>query len=184
MFNRSNLLIVVVAILGALLGLYVGTSFNHPHFASLSPDMGVLGPGDHLTDLELPDIHGTAHRLGDWHGKLVLINFWATWCEPCREEMPLLDLAVAQYSERGLAVVGVAVDDPDSVRDLLNDEPVSYPILIGNQDTLKQIGDGDGGLPYSLLIGPNGKMVSRHEGSFPSAALLAAWLRPHLLPPS
>jgi len=180
MFNRSNLLIILIAIIGALLGLGVGTYFNQPRVAGMPAGTEVLAPGGQLADLQLPGTNGTAHRLGDWHGKLVLVNFWATWCGPCREEMPLLDAAAKKYAHAGFAVVGVAIDDPDAVADFLKTERVGYPILIGGDDALTTAGDTAGVLPYSLLIGPDGKMITLRAGSFPSAGSLDRWIAPHL----
>ncbi|MBS0487225.1 MAG: TlpA family protein disulfide reductase [Proteobacteria bacterium] len=183
MFSRSNLLIIAIAIAGALLGLWAGSYFNRPHVAGMPAGAGVLAPGDALADLQLPGTDGTTHRLGDWHGKLVLVNFWATWCGPCREEMPLLDAASKHYANHGFDVVGVAIDDPDAITDFLKSMPVGYPVLIGGDDTLKAAGDDAGVLPYSLLIGPDGKMITLRAGSFTSADSLAAWIEPHLRNP-
>ena len=180
MFSRANLLVVLIAIGGALLGLWAGSYFNQPRVAGLPAGTGMLAPGGQLADLNLPGTDGTAHRLGDWHGKLVLVNFWATWCGPCREEMPLLDAAAKKYADAGFAVIGVAIDDPAAVGDFLKTERVGYPILIGDDDTLKTAGDSAGVLPYSLLIGPDGKMITLRAGSFSSAGSLDRWVAPHL----
>ena len=175
MFNRANLLIVAIAIFGAALGLYVGTSFNTPHVAAPA-----LRPGERLTDLQLPDAAGQNRRLSDWNGKLVLVNFWATWCGPCREEMPLLDRTHRELGSKGLEIVGIAVDDADEVAAFLKESPVNYPILVGgNNDTLYKFGDASGVLPYSVLIGREGKLLAQRAGSF-SESGLTRWLQPHL----
>ena len=177
MFSRSNLLIVAVAVLGALLGLYAGSYLGQP---KLLPPGASLGPGDQLADLPLHDVDGKPHRLREWDGKLLLVNFWATWCGPCREEMPLLDRTRARLADRGIEVVGVAIDDSDAVADFLKDNPVRYPILLGaDNDTLLNFGDGSGVLPYSVLFGRDGKVLSQRAGSFSDAGL-NRWLSPHL----
>lgn len=177
---KSNLLIILIAIAGAVLGLYVGSYFNRPQVVGLPAGTDLLGRGQHLADLQLSGTDGQPHRLGDWQGKLVLINFWATWCEPCREEMPLLDAASKKYAGAGFTVIGVAVDDPATVTSMLKARPVSYPILLGGDDTLRTVGDGSGVLPYSLLVGPDGKMIALRAGSFKSASGLERWIEPHL----
>ncbi|MBS0556139.1 MAG: TlpA family protein disulfide reductase [Proteobacteria bacterium] len=177
---KSNLFIILIAIVGALLGLFAGSYFTHPRVVGLPVGAGVLAPGGQLADLQFPGTDGNAHRLGDWHGKLVLVNFWATWCGPCREEMPLLDAAAKKYANEGFRVVGVAIDDPDAVAGMLKSNPVGYPILLGADDTLDTVGDNRGVLPYSLLIGPDGKMITLRAGSFTSADGLARWIEPHL----
>jgi len=177
MFNRSNLLIVAIAVCGALLGLYAGTYIGQP---KLLPPGASLKPGERLTDLQLDDIGGQPHRLSEWNNKLVLVNFWATWCGPCRDEMPLLNRARRELAGKDLEVVGISVDDDaDAVGAFLKDSPVNYPILVGgNTDTLYQFGDGSGVLPYSVLFGRNGKILSQRAGSF-SASGLNRWLQPH-----
>ena len=88
-----------------------------------------------------------------------------------------------EYADAGFAVIGVAIDEPDAVADFLKTERVEYPILIGDDDTLKTAGDSAGVLPYSLLIGPDGKMITLRAGSFQSAGGLDRWIAPHLRNP-
>lgn len=181
MFNRTNLLIVLIAIVGAGLGLLVGSRFGRPP-EMVPPGVTVLHAGDTRTDLQLPGIDGSAHKLSDWDGKLVLLNFWATWCGPCREEMPLLDTAAAKHAGNGLAVVGIAIDDMQPVGEYLKQNPVRYPILIGGNDEVNPstlFGDTRGVLPYSVLIGPDGTILAQRSGSF-TASSLAEWLKPYL----
>ena len=176
-FERSHLLIVAVAVVGALLGLYAGTYVGQPR---LTPPGTGLKPGERLADLQFADVAGQRHPLGEWNGKLVLVNFWATWCGPCRDEMPLLNRTRRELAGKDLEVVGIAIDDTDAVGAFLKDSPVSYPILVGgNNDTLYQFGDGSGVLPYSVLFGRDGKLLSQRAGSFTESGL-NHWLQPHL----
>jgi len=182
MLNRTNLLIVVVAVFGALLGLFAGSYLGQPPEVSIPPGVTVLKPGDQRTDLQLPDIEGRAHQLSDWNGKLVLVNFWATWCCPCREEMPLLDRTRGRLAARGLEVVGIAIDSAPAVGEFLKDSPVRYPILIGGEDEPNPsllFGDTRSILPYSVLIGRDGTILAQRAGSFSDSGLVR-WLDPHL----
>ena len=182
MFNRTNLLIVFIAFVGAGLGLLAGNWLNHPMEPVLPDGVTVLKPGDVRADLALAGIDGVPHRLSDWDGKLVLVNFWATWCEPCREEMPLLDHARAQHAKDGLEVIGVALDESAAVGDYLKQSPVAYPILLGGEgepDPSVTFGDTRKVLPYSVLIGPDGRIIAQHAGSF-SSSHLSRWLGPNL----
>jgi thiol-disulfide isomerase/thioredoxin len=138
----------------------------------------VLKPGDARPDLSFADMSGKPRRLSEWNGKVVLLNFWATWCEPCRDEMPLLDRT---RGANGVEVVGVAVDDPDAVKEYLKDYPVGYPILIGDDADNPELifGDRRSVLPYSVLIDKNGKLLAQREGSF-TAERLHSWLAENL----
>ncbi len=178
MFNRTNLLIVVVAIVGAALGLLVGQQFGKPAERPIPPGITVLKVGDMRPDLELTDSVGKRRRLSEWSGKPVLINFWATWCGPCREEMPLLDRSRGKV---GVEVVGIAVDDPAAVKDFLADNPVGYPILLASDDGKAELmfGDTRGVLPFSVLIGKDGKLLAQRAGSF-SPDMLKTWLSNNL----
>ena len=182
MFDRSNLLIAAVAVLGAVLGLLAGGWFRQPHERAAPPGVTVLHTGDRRADLDLPDTQGKPRRLSEWDGRLLLVNFWASWCGPCRDEMPLLDHAGTQWAGNGLQVVGVAIDDPDAVRDFLKNNPVRYPILVdsgSSTDPSLLFGDTRGVLPFSVLIDRDGRVVGQRAGSF-SQASLTNWLQPHL----
>jgi thiol-disulfide isomerase/thioredoxin len=112
----------------------------------------------------------------------VLVNFWATWCGPCRDEMPLLDHSGALFAGKGLQVVGIAIDDVEAVRDFLKENPVRYPILLdvaNGVDPSVIFGDTRQVLPFSVLIGRDGRIVDQRAGSF-SQSSLTAWLQPHL----
>jgi len=186
MFNRTNLLIVLIALLGAGLGLFAGQWFDRPHqrTPTMPDSVRVLKIGDQRTDLSLVDSDGQPRHLSEWDGKLLLINFWATWCGPCREEMPLLDRMRTRFAARNLEVLGIAIDDHDAVRDFLKIHPVQYPILNANSDSAQDdpsllFGDTRSVLPYSVLIGRDGRLLAQRAGNFSEATLLA-WLEPHL----
>jgi thiol-disulfide isomerase/thioredoxin len=182
MFNRTNLLIVLVALFGALLGLFAGSQYRgQVAEIPLPSGVSVLRPGDMRIDLQLPDPDGRQHFLSEWKGKPLLINFWATWCGPCLEEMPLLDRIRAQTSAPGLEVVGIAIDTDDAVRAFLKNNPVGYPILIGGEKDPTQsllFGDTRGVLPYSVLVDRDGKLLAQRAGRF-SENSLKDWIKAH-----
>jgi len=182
MFDRSNLIVVAVAVLGAVLGLLAGGFYRQAPEVAAPPGVSVLRKGDMRADPALADLEGQPRRLGEWDGRLVLVNFWATWCGPCRDEMPLLDHSGAIFADKGLQVVGIAIDDAEAVRGFLKENPVRYPILVdvaNGVDPSVIFGDTRQVLPFSVLIGRDGRIVDQRAGSF-SQTSLAAWLQPHL----
>jgi thiol-disulfide isomerase/thioredoxin len=179
---RNTILIVILALVGALGGFFAGGWLEEAPQRELPPGLSVLKIGDPRADLNLPDSGGKPRQLAEWNGKLILLNFWATWCGPCREEMPLLDRLHQAHSGRGLEVVGIAMDDPGAVRSYLAQSPVLYPILISNnqlQDPSLLFGDTRGVLPFSVLIGRDGRVLAQRAGGF-SERGLEHWLKPHL----
>ena len=182
MFDRSNLIVVAVAVLGAVLGLLAGGFYRQAPEVAAPPGVSVLRKGDMRADPALADLEGQPRRLGEWDGRLVLVNFWATWCGPCRDEMPLLDHSGAIFADKGMQVVGIAIDDAEAVRGFLKENPVRYPILVdvaNGVDPSVIFGDTRQVLPFSVLIGRDGRIVDQRAGSF-SQTSLAAWLQPHL----
>jgi len=106
-----------------------------------------------------------------------LLNFWATWCPPCVEEMPMLDAFFRENSDKSWQVVGLAIDQPSAVRAFLARTPVSYPVGLaglGGSELSKQLGNLAGGLPFSVVIGSSGEVLQRKIGRI-STAELAQW---------
>jgi thiol-disulfide isomerase/thioredoxin len=128
----------------------------------MSPQEALNAKFDGLSD-------SSSHTLNDWHGKVVLVNFWATWCAPCREEIPLLVRLQAQYSASGLQVVGIATDETSTkdVKDYLSKMVVNYPMLMGDEKVDRMVAGFGGnliGLPFSLLLDRNGHVIKLTAG--------------------
>lgn len=134
--------------------------------------------GSNIADAPLPDLQGQPHRLDEWKGKLRIVNFWATWCAPCRSEIPLLAATRGQYRQQGVEVIGVAVDQPAEVRAFFASGQSAYPILVAEQQgqaLMKAYGNPYAALPFTVLIDAAGKIVQRHQGVL-DARLLNEWL--------
>jgi len=182
MFNRTNALILVIAIAGAALGFLAGGWIRPMHAPSGRAAAHALDIGDALPDAELPGLDGKPRSLAEWRGKLVLVNFWASWCGPCREEMPLLDATQKRLAEKGLQIVGIANDSAAATKGFLAKTPVAYPILVDDPehgDLSERLGNTRDVLPYTVLVGRDGRILARRPGNFSESAL-DAWLAPHL----
>ncbi|MEO7917413.1 MAG: TlpA disulfide reductase family protein [Dokdonella sp.] len=184
MFSRQNLLIVVLALTSAAVGLLASRWMQAPpQNVAIERGVTTLQIGDRRDDDTLPDRAGTRTSLTQWDGKLILVNFWASWCGPCREEMPLLDSIRKRHGSKGLEVVGIATEDAPAANRFLEQFPVSYPILINDPATSPdwsiRYGNTRNVLPYSVLIGRDGRIVEQRIGTFDEAGL-EAWLKPHL----
>ncbi|MHB1950945.1 MAG: TlpA disulfide reductase family protein [Acidiferrobacteraceae bacterium] len=122
----------------------------------------------------LPDLGGQVRSFPSFRGKVLLVNFWATWCPPCREEIPLLIRAQKRYAARGFTVVGIAVDDPKAVRAFSARFHINYPVLLGQNASfhlMRQVGDGQGLLPYSVIFSPTGQPLAARTGAFTRRSL-------------
>lgn len=186
MFNRTNLLIVLLAAASAGLGLLLSFAMKPtPHAipTASKPPVQTLAIGDQREDVRLPDRDGQPRALSEWDGKIVLLNFWASWCGPCREEMPLLDRARTRHASRNFEVIGIAAEEAAPALAFLNDFPVAYPILINAPsdgiDVSLRFGNTRNVLPYNVLIGRDGRILSTKIGNF-SEEQLENWIAPHL----
>jgi thiol-disulfide isomerase/thioredoxin len=127
--------------------------------AELKPWSGGSTPA-----LELSDLEGKKHSLADYRGKVVLVNFWATWCEPCREEMPSIERLRASLGGRPFAVLAINLAEPESrIRKFLEAVPVGFPILL-DRDTKTTRAWQAKVLPATYIVGPDGAIRYRHVG--------------------
>jgi thiol-disulfide isomerase/thioredoxin len=127
--------------------------------------------------LDFPTPQGTSLAFASFKGKPLLVNFWATWCPPCVEEMPLLDAFFRQHASKGWQVVGLAVDQPSAVRTWLQRTPVSFPIGFAGlegTDLARSLGNLTGGLPFTVVYGADGQVRQRRMGRV-SEGDLKAW---------
>ncbi|MGN6328044.1 MAG: TlpA family protein disulfide reductase [Rhodanobacter sp.] len=174
-FSRSNWIILGLAVLAAGVGGYWQRQAEAP-----PPSVPLIGQP--APALELRDIGGKMHDLASYRGHPVVLNFWASWCLPCREEMPALDRAQQRHGASGVTVIGVAMDQSAAVRAYLAAHPVSYPIVLGqlsHPSSAYRFGDSSDVLPYSVLIGADGRVLAQHAGPLDDARL-RQWLAPRV----
>ncbi len=180
---------VVGAGLLVLLGVWAGARLYAGHHASplngvavpvgssSAPAVGdevALGTGEfhpvipqHLPAFSLHDLDGKSTPIATWNGKSLVINFWATWCAPCRREVPLLKALATQWSGRDLQVVGIAIDYPDKVRNFAGQFGIDYPLLVGEQDALDvaaRFGMDSPAFPFTVFTDRRGQVVALFVG--------------------
>ncbi len=136
--------------------------------------------------LDLPDLEGKTRHLADWGGKVLLVNFWATWCAPCQAEVPNLMRYQEQYGAKGLQIIGVGLDEPVRLRNFRNSFDLNYPVLVGDPDRSLDIlaawGNNRGIVPYTVVLDGHGRVVERVTGVIDDETMEELVL-PHLMPP-
>ena len=138
--------------------------------------------GDIAPDFELPTLDGEQVRLSALRGKVVLLNFWATWCGPCRKEIPHLQRLHEMYPEDRFALIGVTDEKPEEVRQFIDERGITYPSLVDKSHEVLHL-YGVTGIPMTVAIGPDGKIAAMQEGWAGERALkkLLAPLMPQLV---
>ena len=144
---------VALAALGA--GLWLGTTQRQTSQATADAATG-------LTTLGFTNLQGATQSLADLRGQVLVVNFWATWCPPCREEIPSLIRTQTRFGPEGVQIVGIAIDSVDKTREYASNIGINYPILIGGMETVdlvRSLGNKAGGLPFTVILDRQGKVV-------------------------
>jgi len=122
---------------------------------------------EYLPEFVLNDVWGEPQSIGSWSGEALLINFWATWCAPCRREMPLLQALHNERADTGITVIGIAIDRQPDVASYITESGISYPILVGEEDAMA-VSDMFGleglGLPFTVLSTADGQILTVYIG--------------------
>ncbi len=122
----------------------------------------------------LPDIDGVDRNIEEWRGSHTLLNFWATWCAPCRREIPLLKEFQDEYGDKGIQVIGIAVDFPEQVVAYAEEAQFNYPILVGQEDAMA-VAETSGidfiGMPFTMILAADGELLNAHIGEIVDADL-------------
>lgn len=161
---------LLIALVAAGAGAFVGHK-------SFSPAPASDRAAEMFFQARLPDPAGQPIDLAALRGKTIVVNFWAPWCGPCVEEMPDLTALHAEYQSRNVEFVGVGIDSAANIQQFIKKVPVAYPLAVAGFDGTelsRQFGNAAGGLPYTVVISPDGAVVYRKMGRVSPAELRQA----------
>jgi len=166
-------LIAIAAALALATGLVA-----HLSWRTDAPDAAAVSA---LTLSNFQDLSGHPGSINDWRGRVVIVNFWASWCPPCREEIPGLISIHQQFEAKGVQVVGIAVDSAENARASAAELKIVYPVLVAGVeivDLTRRLGNRVGALPYTVILDREGKVIATHLGLI-SEAQLARIITPY-----
>ena len=159
-----------------VLALAAGIGFALKFLSPSAPTPANIAPQavETLFATRLIDTTGRMQALADWRGKLLVVNFWASWCSPCREEIPGFLRLQQKYRNDGVQFVGIAMENAPEVAAFIERFPISYPILIDdgkNHELMRQLGNTSLGLPYTIVVDAHGRVMLAHVGLLAEAQL-------------
>ena len=161
------LLTLVIGCAGLWAGLQFGQSQNSTFVQAQSQTKKSTGAASQWVSFSLPDLDGNKLSPENWKGKVILINFWATWCPPCREEIPLFIELQKKYQAKGFQMVGIALDRAKAVKTYAKEIGINYPILVADTEGMDvMLNYGGRALPFSVLITRDQLIHSRKLGVF------------------
>ena len=167
--KKSSLIFIVVAILGLGAGFMAQRWMHNTTTVTAKSDSAQqkdVSTPEHRPEFSLKDLEDKTRSIKEWDGKVMMINFWATWCPPCRKEIPAFIELQEAYKDKGLAIIGVAIDTKNNVVDFVDPMGINYPVLIGNEEGIslaKAYGNRYGVLPYTVFVDRSGKIVQTHR---------------------
>ena len=162
---QAGVFLVVAAVAGS-----AGFYFSRPNLTSQALD----GASERLMLTPLADLDGKVQTLSQWRGRVLVVNFWATWCTPCREEIPALMRVQNKYAPKNLKLVGIGIDNVAKITDYAIEMNIDYDLLIGGMETLavsKNLGNRAEVLPFTVVLDRTGVVAYAHAGALTEAAL-------------
>ncbi len=157
-----------IALLAGAIGHRLG------EFGNSAETMTTASSSLPILDLVLNDLQGQPQSFAQWRGKLLIVNYWATWCLPCREEMPGFSRVQEKYRDKGVQFVGISIDNAAKIAEFVKATPVSYPLLIGDIGVMENsaaLGNTRQALPFTAVFDRQGRLVSTKLGRLPEADL-------------
>ncbi len=168
LLNATTVIAVVAGLsAGIMLANYLREPAETPEIFTLGEAPDVTGAPGQMPEFTLPDLYDEPHSIAEWYGRPLIINFWATWCAPCRREMPLLQIAHDAATATDPMIIGVAVDRVDDVRSYVAESGYTYQMLVGQQEALditELFGFEFLGLPFTVFTTASGGILKIHIG--------------------
>jgi len=158
--TKNRLLLAGMAFVFAALGFFWNNKQNAPHTSQAAAV-------NHLLDQSLPDANGKMHSLAQWKNKTLIVNFWATWCPPCVEEMPELSALQTELAPAKIQIIGIGIDSAANIAEFAAKYKIDYPLYVGGMaagELSRQLGNPGGGLPFTLLINADGQVRKSYLG--------------------
>lgn len=169
--TKKNVLLIAIALLVGVVSLWVWQQTNPPVendiTLSKANDLIEQTTGVMRPTFNLRDLNAQWRDVSEWDGKILVINFWATWCPPCLREMPLFVELQEKHAEHGLQFIGIALDQESQVKKFAKQMNINYPVLLGEQDGIRlsrDYGNNIAALPYTAVVNRQGIIVVRHQG--------------------
>lgn len=151
---------LILGLLFAIIGIYAGNKHTTPTVAK-------SGATQQLFSLSLKDSQGQLQKLAQWQGKFLVVNFWATWCAPCVQEMPELSELQKELSKSNIQFLGLGIDSQTNIAEYSIKYPMSYPLFSAGMEGTelsRQLGNQAGGLPFTVLIAADGSLLKSYLG--------------------
>ncbi len=165
---NQRVMMIAVAVVAVAAGIYMSLPPSIPPIGMTTTGPSATpAPVQRFNVAPFADLSGKTRTMEEWQGRVVLVNFWATWCAPCREEIPALQTIQAELGHRGFDVVGIALDNAAATGRFVAEFKIGYPILIGDMgmiDLMRQLGNKSGALPYSVVLDRQGEVAKSHLG--------------------
>jgi thiol-disulfide isomerase/thioredoxin len=164
---KKILLIIAIGLAMLMAGFGVQKAMSVLHKSKYIP----------MAEFSLPDNTGKQRTISEWKDKLRVINFWATWCPPCREELPVFVELQKHYADKNVQVLGIAIDDAAPVAQFLAKLPVNYPMLVAGQGGIElafNLGNFASAIPYTIIVDKENNVVFQHSGEITKALLQEA----------
>lgn len=160
MNKRFLAIALLIGVIATAIGMYVGNKKSDVQPAK-------NGAVQQLTALTLTDSKGKPQKLSQWQGKFLLVNFWATWCAPCVQEMPELSELQKDLSKSNVQLLGLGIDSPSNIVEFGQKYQISYPLFVAGMEGTelsRQLGNQAAGLPFTVLISPDGILLKSYLG--------------------